>query len=90
MKTALNTTSDALSVIRETCEQSIYQSSVSSTDKTSLDTQRTNINTALTNITTAQQTISTEELDQNAAQVALGKAQDELAELKAPARPGRH
>jgi len=61
MKTGLENTSGALTIVRETCEEPVYQSRVSSTNKTSLDTQRTYINTALTDITDSQQTISSME-----------------------------
>ncbi|MBZ9572186.1 efflux RND transporter periplasmic adaptor subunit [Patescibacteria group bacterium] len=79
MKKALDTTSKALAIIRETCEAPVYRNTVSSTDKTSLDTQRTNINTALTNITNSQQTISSMKLNMEAAEGQLQKAEDQLA-----------
>jgi len=68
MRDALNSTSLALSSIRQSCEEPLYRSNVSSTDKTSLDTQRTNINTALINITSSQQTISSMKLTFDSAQ----------------------
>jgi len=76
---ALSDSSNALKIIRETCEQGVYYSRVSATDKSSLDTQRTNINTALTSITNTQQTVSSDK-------IALQKAEDELALKKAPAQ----
>ncbi len=97
MKKAIENTSDALGVVREMFEESIYRYTVSSTDKTSVDTQRTNINTAQTNTTNSQQTISstkiTNESDINTAQATvsttegtLRKAEDELTLKKAGAR----
>lgn len=97
-KTALSDSYNSLVNIREICDQSIYQSNVTSADKTSLDTQKSNINTALTNITNALQTISstklTNEYNINTAQAeiasaegALKKARDNLALEKAAARP---
>ena len=79
MRDALNSTSLALSSIRQSCEEPLYRSNVSSTDKTSLDTQRTNINTALTNITSFQQTISSMKLTFDSAQGDLQAAEDQLA-----------
>lgn len=86
MRRALDTASGALGIIRGACEAPLYQSRVSSTDKTSLDTHRTNINTALTNITNSQQNISSMKLSQASAEGALNKAQNELSKLKAPPR----
>jgi RND family efflux transporter MFP subunit len=86
MKKSLNTAYISLGIIRENCETPTYQNRVSSTDKTSLDTQRANVNTAMTNVTTAEQKISSMKLAQQAAQGVLNKAQDELANLKAPAQ----
>ena len=59
---------DALTDIRETIEGPNYRNTVSSADKSSLDTQRTSINTALTNITNSQQSIFSLELT-NAANI---------------------
>jgi len=86
MKIALETTSEALKTVRETCETPLYRSTVSTTDKTSLDTHRGYVNTALTNITNSQQTISSEELDVAAAGGNLQTAKDELALLIAEPR----
>ncbi len=77
--TALNDTSDALRIVRDMCDQGIYYSRVSATDRTSIDTQRTYINTALTNTTAAQDSIL-------GYKIALLKAQDQLAYKKAPPR----
>lgn len=97
IKKALKNTSDALKIVREMCEETTYYYTISSTDKTSLDTQRTNINTALTNVTDSQQTISSTKVTNgyniNTAQSqvattrgALKKAEDELALKKAGPR----
>lgn len=60
-----------LKIIREQCDDGIYYSMVSSTDKSSLDTQKGYINTASTNITTSQQDI-------NSYKINLQKAEDNL------------
>jgi len=86
MKKSLDTTSKALTTVRESCETPVYQNKVSSTDKTSLDTQRTNINTALTNITNSQQTISSMKLSVEATEGQLQKAKDNLALVVAKPR----
>lgn len=79
MEISLKNTSDGLKIIREACEEGIYYSRVSSTDKTALDNQRSYILTALTNINNAQQTISSDK-------IALQKAEDDLALKKAKPR----
>ena len=97
MKSTLSDTFDALKIIREKCETLNYRNTVSSADKTLLDTHRGYINTALTNIVNSQQTISSTKLDNsinintyqskvNTAQGSLKAAQDDLAQLVAPAR----
>ncbi|MFH1968171.1 MAG: efflux RND transporter periplasmic adaptor subunit [bacterium] len=68
---SLNNVSSALKVIRDICDEGIYNYKVSSTDKTSLDTQKGYINTALTNVTTSQQDIKFYK-------IALQKAEDNL------------
>lgn len=70
--TNLNNVYDALKIVRDTCDEVMYYSKISTTDKTSLDTQKTNINTALTNVTTSQQDISSYK-------IALQKAENSLA-----------
>lgn len=76
---SLNDVYASLKVIREQCDEGIYYSKVSSTDKSSLDTQKGYINTALTNITTSQQNISADKID-------LEVAKDDLAFKKAAPR----
>ncbi len=68
---SLKNISNSLKIIRETCEQGIYYTKVSSTDKTSIDNQRSYIITALTNINNSQQTISSDK-------IALQKSEDDL------------
>jgi len=68
----LNNTYNKLKIIRDQCDQGIYYASVSSTDKTAVDTQKTNIYTVLTGITTLQHTISSDK-------ITLQKAEDALA-----------
>ena len=86
IKTELGNTADALKVIRETCETDNYRNTISSTNKTSLDTQRTNINTALTSVTDSQQTISSAKLSVEESEGDLQVAKDSLALLTAPPR----
>lgn len=73
--------SNALKTIREICEEPAYRDTISSTDKSSLDTQRTNINTALTNITNSQQTIASTKLT-NTADINTAKSKVSTAEGK--------
>jgi RND family efflux transporter MFP subunit len=80
MTITLNSVYNDLKIVRDQCDQGTYFLSVSSTDKTSLDTQKTYINTALTSVTTAQQTISADK-------IALQKAEDNLAVEVAAPRP---
>jgi len=86
MKNSCNITSSSLAILRTVCDDGIYYSSVSSTDKTSIDTQRTNISTALTNITNSHQLISSTKLTLKSAEGQLQKDQDELALLIAKPR----
>jgi len=97
VKISLNDTADALKAIRDLCESASYENQVSSADKTSLDTHRGYINTALTDVVDSQQTISSTKLDNNVdantysakvdtARGSLKAAQDDLAQLTAPAR----
>jgi HlyD family secretion protein len=82
----LSKISNALKIIREVCEEPNYRTSVSSTEKTSLDTQRTNINTAITNLTNYQQAIASAKLSIESAKGQLQAAKDDLALLIAPPR----
>lgn len=86
IKTQLQNVADALKIIRETCETENYRNTVSSTNKTSLDTQRTNINTALTSVTDDQQAIASAKLSVESYEGDLQVAKDSLALLIAPAR----
>jgi len=60
---SLKNVSDALKTIRETCDQGIYYTKISSTDKTAIDNQRSYINTSLTNTTNSQQAITSAKID---------------------------
>jgi len=86
MKKALEVTSDALKIIRETCEESTYRSLVSSTNKTSLDTHRGYINIAITNLANSQQSIISAKFTIESAKVTLQAAEDNLDLKTAPAR----
>jgi len=85
-KENLSNISDCLKIIREACEEPNYRNSVSSTDKTSLDTQRANINTGLTNITNSQQAIASAKLSVESAEGQLQVAKDSLTLLTASPR----
>lgn len=54
----LNSTLGSLQIVRDQCDQGIYYSKVSATDKTSLDTQKSAIITAITSISTLQNSIA--------------------------------
>ncbi|MBU2540032.1 efflux RND transporter periplasmic adaptor subunit [Patescibacteria group bacterium] len=75
----LTSTSNALKIIRETCESAAYYSKVSSADKTILDNHRSYIITSLTSVTDDQQAISSDK-------IAFQTAEDELAFKKAKPR----
>ena len=77
---ALDNIYNDLKIIRDQCDQGIYYSTVSSTNKTSLDTQKGYINTVSTAVTTSQQSIASDK-------IALQKAQNNLALKTASARP---
>jgi len=82
IKKFLVSISNSLIVIRDQCEKSVYANTVSSANKTLLDTEKTNINTALTNLTNSGQTISsiklTNESNINTAQTSVSTAQGVL------------
>lgn len=81
-KTFLNNIYNSLTIIRDIIETTLYRNTVSSADKTSLDTHRTNIQTVLTNIINAQQTISstkiTNKTNINTAQAKVSSAEGDL------------
>jgi len=81
-KEALKEIQISLRFIREICEQSSYYNTVSTTDKTSLDTQKGYINTALTDITNFQQAIAsakaTNETNINTSMASVSTAQGVL------------
>lgn len=74
---ALNNVYNNLSTVRLQCDQGNYYSSVSATDKTSLDTQKTNVNASLTSVTNLQHNIASYK-------IALQKAENQLSLIKAP------
>ena len=97
MRDALGDIYEALGIIRDVCEEGAYRNTVSSADKSILDTQKTNINTALTNVTNSKQTISstgltnesninTAQSEVSSAEGVLKAAQDELALMLAEPR----
>lgn len=86
IKTQLQNAASALKIIRETCEADNYRNTVSSTNKTSLDTQRTNINTALTSVTDDHQAIASAKLSVESYEGKLQVAKDSLAVLTAAPR----
>ncbi len=86
IKDELSSISAALKIIRENCEDPNYKNTVSSADKTSLDTHRTNINTAITNIISSQQSITSKDLAVKEAEGDLQTAKDNLALTVAPPR----
>jgi RND family efflux transporter MFP subunit len=88
---------NSLKIIRDVCEEPLYEDEVSSSEKISLDTQRGHINTALTNIVNTQQAISSTELintvNSNSYQAGfetakgqLQAAEDELTKITASPR----
>lgn len=82
----LSKVSNSLKIIRETCEEPSYRSTVSSTDKTSLDTHRTNINTEIADINDAQQDIVSSKSAITLAEKDLQIKKDELTLLISPAQ----
>jgi hypothetical protein len=82
IKKLLVIVSDSLIVIRDECESSFYANTVSSANKTLLDTEKTNINTGLTNLTNSEQTISstklTNESNINTAKTSVSSAEGAL------------
>ena len=94
---SLNASIKALESIRAQCETLNYRKTVSSTDKTSLDTQRTYINAALSAIVNSRQNLSSIKITNQAninaalakvfsAEGSVRSAEDQLALVKAGAR----
>ncbi len=86
---------NSLEVIRAICQEDTYRNSVSSADKTSLDTYKTNINGSLTNTSNYRQTvfstkttnklsINTAEASVSTARGVLNSAEDEFSLITAP------
>ncbi len=76
----LAATYNALGVIRDQCDQGVYYSRVTATDKTSLDTQKTAITTAISNVVSAQKSV-------DSYKAAVVQAQNNLDTVNAPSRP---
>jgi len=74
---SLNKVYNDINIIRAQCDEGIYYSTVTSADKTLLDTQKGYINTALTNVTTSSQSIASYK-------IAVQKAEDQLSVTTAP------
>jgi len=78
----LDLTSESLKIIREITEQAAYRTSISSTDKTSLDNQRSYINTILSSVVDAQQDIGSTKITNisniDSAQASLDSTQEYL------------
>ena len=74
--------SNSLIIIRDECEDPAYTNTVSSANKTLLDTEKTNINTGLTNLANSEQTIFSTKLTNqsniNTAKTSLSVAQGVL------------
>ena len=84
---ALNKILDSLSVIRDICSKSVYDLTITSTDKASLDAQKTYISTAQTAVSSLQNDISLlktqNEGNINKAQAAVASARATLEVQKA-------
>jgi HlyD family secretion protein len=85
---------ESLKIIRENCDKGTYYNTVSSADKSSLDTHKSNIIASVTAVTNASQNISSEKINSQSsintaraslesARGVLKKAEDELAFLTA-------
>ena len=94
LKELLSEVRDALEVIRDMTETSLYRDDVTGVHKTSLDTQKTNINTVYTSVLNAGQGIATTKITNQTniniaesavldAEVALQKEKDDLSLKKA-------
>jgi len=73
-KIALDVTYAALSNARNACDTILYRTTVTDTDKTSIDTQKSNINVERVSIINAQQTISSTKIN-NTSSIDAAKAQ---------------
>ena len=76
----LEAISDALSIIRSSCEDSSYRSSISSADKTTIDTHRSYINTILASIRTDKSNIFTTKATN---ELNIAKAENSVATYQA-------
>ncbi len=89
--TSLNRILNALTVIRNTCDSTSYQSRVSVADKAALDLQKSYISAAQTAISQLQNDISTLKTQNDntvkSSQSALSQAEASLTLLQSPTRP---
>jgi RND family efflux transporter MFP subunit len=76
----LEAISDALSIIRSSCEDSSYRSLISSADKTTIDTHRSYINTILASIRTDKSNIFTTKATN---ELNIAKAENSVATYQA-------
>lgn len=80
LKSALKEIRTALTVIRAAMDEPLYKSTVSSTDRTSINTERANIDSAITDIITAQQAMDSQKIsnqvDINGARAKVDTAQN--------------
>lgn len=88
LKQALKQAKEALRYTRdEACEDPYYESQITSSVKTTLDTQKDNVETAISNVTSAQQDVESQELSTNkninSAQSQLNSAEATLRQAKA-------
>ena len=81
-KRLLGLTSESLKIVREIVAKAAYRTSISSTDKTSIDDQRSYINTILSSIINAQQDIGSTKITNtsniDSAQASLNSSQEYL------------
>jgi HlyD family secretion protein len=80
MKAALDDIREVLAALRSGIDEPEVESSVSSTDRTNLDTQRSSIDTEIVNLTSAKQLINSTKI---ANQTSINEAQSNLSEAKA-------
>ena len=87
MRSSLERTFNNLETIRGIIDESaIYQSKVSSTDRTFLNSHKTDVNTALTGVIGSQQTISSMKSSLQAAETSLQETENRLASVTATSR----
>ncbi len=85
-KSNLSVIFNNLTSVRQNCESITYRSSISSTDKASLDTHRGYINAARTSVTDSSQSIASAKLSVGLAEGQIKLAQEEMSSLIASPR----